>query len=95
MSGDVNPNPGSNGIEQHDSTEQQRSTRLLTFYANARGIVNKSSKLDITIAALGLGKFFLTEIHLDSSIPDGEIFLGTTQFLDGTESSMDAMEAGY
>ena len=31
LSGDVNPNPGPNGSEQHNSTEQQKSTRLLTF----------------------------------------------------------------
>ena len=35
LSGDINPNPGPNGIKQHNSTEQQRSTSLLTFYANA------------------------------------------------------------
>ena len=74
LSGDVNPNPGPNGSEQHNSTEQQKSTRLLTFYANARSIVNKSSKLDLAIAALGYDIIVLTETHLDSSIPDGEIF---------------------
>ena len=74
LSGDVNPNPGPKDIEQHNSTEQQRSTRLLTFYANARSIVNKSSKLDLTIAALGYDMIVLTETHLDSSIPDYEIF---------------------
>ena len=74
MSGDVNPNPGPNGTEQHNSTEQQKSSRLLTFYANARSIVNKSNKLDLAIAALGSDISALTETHLDSSIPDGEIF---------------------
>ena len=72
LSGDVNPNPGPNGTEQHNFTEQQKSTRLLTFYANARSIINKSSKLDLAIAALGYDIIVLTETHLDSSIPDGE-----------------------
>lgn len=36
LSGAVNPNPGPNGSEKHNSTEQQNSTRLQTFYANAR-----------------------------------------------------------
>lgn len=74
LSGDVNPNPGPNGAERHNFTEQQKSSRLLTFYANARSIVNKSSKLDLAIAALGYDIIVLTETHLDSSIPDGEIF---------------------
>ena len=77
LSGDVNPNPGPNGSEQHNSTEQQNSTCLQTFYANARSIVNKSSKLDLAIAALGYDIIVLTETHLDSSIPDGEIFPST------------------
>ena len=47
---------------------------FLTFYANVRSIVNKSSKLDLTIAALGYDIIVLTETHLDSSIPDGEVF---------------------
>ena len=74
LSGDVNPNPGPNGSGQHNSTEQQSSTRLQTFYANARSIVNKSSKLDLAIAAQGYDIIVLNETHLDSSIPDGEIF---------------------
>lgn len=94
LSGDVNPNPGPNGSEQHNSTEQQNSTCLQTFYANARSIVNKSSKLDLAIAALGYDIIVLTETHLDSSIPDGEIFPSTYSVLDGTESSTDVMEAG-
>ena len=35
LSGNVDPNPGPNVIKQHNSIEQQRSTRLLTFYAKA------------------------------------------------------------
>jgi len=73
LSGDINPNPGPNGKQQHNATKQQKSTRLLTFYANARSIVNKTSKLDLAIAALGYDIIVSTETHLDSSIPDGEI----------------------
>ena len=35
---------------------------------------NKSSKLDLAIAAQGYDIIILTETHLDSSIPDGGIF---------------------
>ena len=70
----MNPNPGPTCSKQHNSTGQQKPTRLLTFYANARSIVNKTSKLELDVAASRYDIIVLTETHLDSSISDGEIF---------------------
>ena len=74
LCGDVNPNPGPICTVQHISTEQHKTTPLLTFYANARSIVNKTSKLELDIATWHYDIIVLTETHLDNSISDGEIF---------------------
>lgn len=70
----MKPNPGPNCIDQRNSTEQRNSTRLLTFYANARSIVNQTSKLELDITSSRYDIILLTETHLDNSMSDGEIF---------------------
>ena len=70
----MNPNPGPVCTEQRNSVEYRRSTsHLRTFYANARSIVNKTSKLELEIAASRYDIIALTETHLDNSISDAEI----------------------
>ena len=52
-SGDVEPNPGPRTTDLHNPSEERNSkfNGLSTFYANARSIVNKRSKLELDIAA--------------------------------------------
>ena len=74
LSGDVNPNSGPVCTEQRNSVECRRSTsHLRIFYANARSIDNKTSKLELEIAASRYDIIALTETHLDNSISDAEI----------------------
>ena len=51
-SGDVDPNPGPCVTDLHNLSEQRNLnfTGLPTFYANARSIVSKRSKLELDIA---------------------------------------------
>ena len=51
-SGDVEPNPGPRAFHQHVPSEERNSkfNGLSTFYANARSIVNKRSKLELDVA---------------------------------------------
>ena len=80
--GDVHPNPGptrrnvdnDNNNNPSLQSQEQRTTKLSVFYANARSIVNKIAKLKTEIASNSFDIIVLTETHLDSSITDAEIF---------------------
>ena len=74
-SGYVDPNPSPCVTDLHNLSEQRNLNfnDLSTFYANARSIVNKKSKLELDIAASRYDIIALTETHLDNSISDCEI----------------------
>ena len=70
-------NGGLNRQEQSNPSKQQMAPRLLTLHANARSIVNKTSRLELDIPSSSCDIITLTETHLDDSISDGEILPAT------------------
>ena len=66
--------PGNNNNNPPLQSRQSKAVRLSVFYANARSIVNKITKLQMEIASNAFDIIVLTETHLDSSINDAEIF---------------------
>ena len=80
--GDVHLNPGynhqprapGNNNNNPPLRNQESARKLSVFYANARNIVNKITKLQMEIASNSFDIIVLTETHLDSSINDVEIF---------------------
>ena len=63
-SGDVDPNPSPCVTELHNLSEQRNLNfnGLPTFYANARSIVNKRSKLELDIA---VSRYDIRELRND------------------------------
>ncbi|CAB4032922.1 Hypothetical predicted protein [Paramuricea clavata] len=56
------------------TSDNNPARNLSVLYANARSIVNKTTKLSLEINAEQFDVVILTETHLDNTIKDSEIF---------------------
>ena len=78
--GDIHPHPGPSHViyRNHDGDvaygNRHCRSDISIFYANSRGLVNKTALLELEIATYRYDIMVFTETHLDSTITDSELF---------------------